>query len=85
MRYSGRMSRKPYNTDVNDPEWTIIEPLIAAVQQGGRPRSVNMREIINAIFYIQRSGWEKALYYRTSFHRGKQCTTNARSWRMAHV
>src|ERR671916_2494791 len=50
------MTRKPYNTDVSDVEWAIIEPFIPTVQPGGRPRFRNMREIINAIFYIQRSG-----------------------------
>lgn len=50
------MNRKPYNTDMSDGEWTIIAPLIPVVQPGGRPRFRNIREIMNAIFYIQRAG-----------------------------
>lgn len=50
------MKRKAYDTDLSDPEWALLKPLIPAVKLGGRPRSVNIREIVNAIFYIQRSG-----------------------------
>lgn len=50
------MNRKPYNTNVSDDEWTIIKLFIPVVQPGSRSRFRNMREIINAIFYIQRAG-----------------------------
>ena len=33
-----------------------LEPLIPAAKHGGRPREVDMREIVNAMFYINRSG-----------------------------
>jgi putative transposase len=51
-------SRKPYPSDLTDEQWQIIEPLIPPAKQkhGGRPRAVNMREIVNAIFYLNRSG-----------------------------
>lgn len=74
------MKRKPYDTDVTDAEWSILEPLIPAVQSGGRPRFRNMREIINAIFYLQRSGcawrllphefppWQTVYYYFRRWH-----------------
>jgi putative transposase len=48
------MERKPYPSDLNDAEWKILEPLIP--QAGGKPRSVNMCEIINSIFYELHSG-----------------------------
>ena len=48
--------RKPYPTDISNSQWTILEPLIPASKPGGRPRTVDMREIINAIFYILASG-----------------------------
>jgi putative transposase len=41
---------------MSDEEWTILEPLIPPARLGGRPRTVNMREIVNAILYILRSG-----------------------------
>jgi putative transposase len=48
--------RKPYPSDINDDEWQIIEPLIPPAKSGGRPRSCDMREILNGIFYEVRSG-----------------------------
>jgi putative transposase len=53
------MSRKPYPTDLNDTQWFILEPLLLAVlnhSQRGRPRQADLREIINAIFYVLRTG-----------------------------
>lgn len=47
--------RKPYPSDLTDDQWTIIEPLIP-INAVGRPRVINMREVFNAIFYINRSG-----------------------------
>ena len=47
--------RKPYPSDLTDEQWQIIEPLIP-VNRVGRPRDVEMREVLNAIFYINRSG-----------------------------
>lgn len=50
------MERKSYPSDVTDIEWLILEPLIPPEKPGGRHRQVNMREIVNAIFYILRGG-----------------------------
>jgi len=47
---------KLYASDLSDAEWTLLEPLIPPAKVGGRPRSVNMRQILNGIFYILRSG-----------------------------
>jgi putative transposase len=47
--------RKPYPSDVSDAQWAIIEPLVP-VNTVGRPRTNDMREILNAIFYLNRSG-----------------------------
>jgi putative transposase len=47
---------KPYASDLSDAEWTLLEPLIPPAKAGGRPRSVNMRQILNGIFYVLRSG-----------------------------
>ena len=47
--------RKPYPSDLTDEQWAIIEPLIP-VNTVGRPREVDMREVLNAIFYLNRSG-----------------------------
>jgi putative transposase len=47
--------RKSYPSDLSDAQWAIIEPLIP-VNSTGRPRKVDMREVLNAIFYLTRSG-----------------------------
>lgn len=47
---------KVYDSDLNDAEWALIEPLIPAAKYGGRPRQVNIRQIINGIFYLLKTG-----------------------------
>ena len=47
--------RESYPSDLTDEQWQIIEPLIP-VSRVGRPREVEMREVLNAIFYQARSG-----------------------------
>jgi len=46
------MPLKSYPTDLTDKQWNVLEPLILTSKVGGRPRTVDMREILNAIFYI---------------------------------
>ena len=48
--------REKYDTDLSDVELLLLEPLIPAGKAGGRPRDSDMREVLNAIFYIVRSG-----------------------------
>jgi putative transposase len=48
--------RKPYPTDLSDDEWNYIEPHMPALKGFGRPRVHSPREILDAIFYILRSG-----------------------------
>jgi transposase len=53
------LSRKFYPSDLTDEQWAIVEPLIPPAKQsprGGRPREVDMREVLNTIFYLNRSG-----------------------------
>ena len=50
------MKRKAYPSDLREREWEILEPLIPPEKPGGRPREVEMREILDAIFYVLRSG-----------------------------
>ena len=47
---------KLYASDLSDAEWAILEPLIPKALPGGRPRSVDMRQILNGIFSLLRSG-----------------------------
>src|SRR5688572_27809468 len=48
--------RKPYPTDLSDAEWKYIEPHMPAPKGCGRPRTHDLREILNAIFYLLKSG-----------------------------
>jgi putative transposase len=48
--------RKPYPTDLSDAEWSCLEGHLPTPQNYGRPRVHSLREILNAIFYIVRSG-----------------------------
>jgi len=50
------MARKLYPSDLSDAEWAILAPLVPLAKSGGRPRVVEMREIINGILYILRAG-----------------------------
>lgn len=45
-----------YPSDLTDSEWTILGPLLPPARPGGRPRTVNLRRILNGIFYLLRSG-----------------------------
>lgn len=49
-------SRKPYLTDLTDEQWESLQPLIPPAKSGGRPRQVAMREVINTILYLNRTG-----------------------------
>src|SRR3954470_24315845 len=48
--------RKPYKTDLTDPQWKIVKPLIPPAKPGGRPRETDMREILNTLLYQARTG-----------------------------
>ena len=54
--------RKAYPSDLTDAQWAILEPLIPAPRNtdGGRPREMDMREVLNTLLYLNRSGcqWE---------------------------
>ena len=52
--------RKPYKTDLTDAQWKLIRPLIPPPKPGGRPREVDMREVLNTLLYQARTGcqWE---------------------------
>jgi putative transposase len=52
----GTMRQRAYPSDVTNAEWKILEPLIPPAKEGGRPRTTDMREVLNAIFYVDRTG-----------------------------
>jgi putative transposase len=59
------MTRKhPYTSDLTNEEWALLAPLIPAPKRGGRPRSAEMREVLNAIFYVVKTGCQWSLLPR---------------------
>src|SRR5215471_13160846 len=51
--------RKKYPSDLTDEQWAIVAPLLPPAKQsprGGRPRKVNMREVLKTLLYLNRSG-----------------------------
>lgn len=49
-------TRQSYPTDLSDREWVLIQHLVPKAKSGGRPEAYPKREILNAIFYLLRSG-----------------------------
>ncbi len=50
------MNRKAYTSDLSDEEWAILKHLIPRAKPRGRPRTTDMREVLNALFYLLRGG-----------------------------
>lgn len=53
---AGMGKRKPYPTDLTDEQWQVLKPHLPAQKPRGAPRRVDMREIINALLYLARTG-----------------------------
>jgi transposase len=45
-----------YPSDLTDAEWALVAPLIRPAKHGGRPRTVDVREVLNAVFYVLSAG-----------------------------
>jgi putative transposase len=48
--------RKPYTSDLSEAQWALIEPLVPPARSGGRPRTTDMREVVNAVLYVTKNG-----------------------------
>src|ERR1019366_5310311 len=60
-RYADRRGLR-YPSDLTDAEWAVLSPMIPPAKRGGRSRDVNVREVLNAIFYVLSTGCQwKAL------------------------
>ncbi len=58
------MPNSPYTTDLTNSAWELIAPLLPGAQPGGRPRTTNVRAVLNAIFYLLRTGCQWRLLPR---------------------
>jgi putative transposase len=52
---------KVYPTDVTDEQWALVEPLIPPAKHGGAPRTVDLRLVLNTIFYVNKTGCQWAM------------------------
>lgn len=73
-----------YPTDLTETEWMVLTPLIPAAKPGGRPRTTDMREVVNAIFYILRSGCQWRML-PTDFPPHQTVYDYFQAWRRAGV
>lgn len=55
-RTATTQSRRAYATDLTDAQWEILGPLLPPAPGGGRPRTTDMREVLNGILYVLRTG-----------------------------
>ena len=71
-------SRTAYPTDLNDTEYARIAPLLEPASKRGRPRQIPYREILNAIFYVLKTGcgWRELPHdfpnWKTVYHYFRQ-------------
>lgn len=67
-------TRARYPTDLTDAQWGLVEPLVPPAKPGGRPRTVEVREVVDAIIYVDRNGvtWRALPHdyppWRTVYH-----------------
>jgi putative transposase len=84
LMYGGHRLVQRYPTDLTEAEWTLLAPLIPVAKPGGRPRTTDMREVVNAIFYMLRGGCQWRMLpkefppHQTVYH-------YFRTWRCAGV
>jgi putative transposase len=58
------MSTPFYDTDLTDAAWAWVVPVLPAARPGGRPRTTNLRAVLNAILYLLRTGCQWRLLPR---------------------
>jgi len=58
------MSTRFYDTDLADAAWSWVAPVLPAARQGGRPRTIDVRAVLNAIFYLLRTGCRTGCQWR---------------------
>ncbi len=69
-----------YQSSLTDQEWAVLSPLIPPAKPGGRPRTVDMRAVLNALLYVDRTGCQwRALPH--DFPPGPTVWTYFRTWR----
>lgn len=68
------MASKRYPTDLSDAEWSLLKPHLPAPKRRGRPRVHSPCEILNAVFYVLKTGCQRRMLprefppWKTVFH-----------------
>lgn len=78
------MSEKIYPSDLTDEEWECIKELIPAAKPGGRRRELCMRDVLNAIFYVEKGGIQWRMLPR-DYPKWKSVYHYFREWRLSGV
>ncbi len=75
------MALQVYPSDLTDAEWAVLSGLLPPSKPGGRPRSIDLRHILNGLFYLVRAGcawrylpreygpWSTVYHYFRQFRR----------------
>lgn len=73
-----------YPSDLNAAEWALLAPLIPPAKPHGRPRSVNMRRIVDGVFYVLRTGcaWASGRYLPREYGPWQTVYWYFRQWRL---
>jgi putative transposase len=78
------VSNQIYATDLTDSQWEIIQELIPKAKSGGRPRILEMRQVINAILYVTVGGIQWRLLPK-EYPKWQSVYSYFRTWRKAGV
>jgi putative transposase len=73
------MERKPYPTDLTDEQWKLVQPFLPDAKPGGRPRKTDLREVLNAVLYLVRSGCQWRMIPH-EFPPWRTCYNYFRAW-----
>ena len=73
------MERNPYPTDLTDEQWKLVEPFLPEAKPGGRPRKTDLREVVNALLYLVRSGCQWRMIPH-EFPPWRTCYNYFRAW-----
>ena len=77
-RRAANRSGLRYPSDLTDDEWALVAPMIPPGRHGGRKRSVNVREVLNGIFYVLWTGCQWKALPKTCHPRAR-CMTISNS------
>lgn len=77
-------SQQIYPTDMTDSQWNHIRELIPLAKPGGRPRTVDMRMIVNAVFYIVTTGAQWRMLPK-EYPKWQSVDAYFRQWKMNRI